>query len=510
MTKFNKPAKNTAVTTNYEGEKAFKLTPELELYTAVVTSTLSNKYYETSDGRVERIRALIAASDPEFVAKLAVYAREKMYMRTMPLVVTAELAHVHNNDNLVSRLTGRVVQRVDEITELLAYYLLLNKRSAGVKKLNKLSNQIRKGLAASFNKFSEYQFAKYDRAGEIKLRDALFLAHPVAKNAEQQELFDKIVESNLKVPYTWEVQLSEVGQKKYETEELKKVAFKKKWEELIDSGKMGYMATMRNLRNILEAGVDVKHLKKVCEFLSDKEEVSTSKQFPFRFLSAYREIKDVATGKAPMVLDALEEAMQASAENIKGFGYNTSVVIACDTSGSMQTTISERSKIQNYDIGLVLGMLLQSKCKDVATGIFGDTWKIINLPKQSILANADELHRREGEVGYSTNGYLVLEDLLNRNYQADKIMIFTDCQLWNSNGGYYRGGDMSALWTKYKAKFPESKLYLFDLSGYGNTPLQVERNGVHLIAGWSDKVFDILEALENSKSALSEIEAIKL
>lgn len=62
----------------------------------------------------------------------------------------------------------------------------------------------------------------------------------------------------------------------------------------------------------------------------------------------------------------------------------------------------------------------------------------------------------------------------------------------------------------YKKIAPNAKLYLFDLAGYGNTPLKIEQNGVHLIAGWSDKVFDVMEAMENGADALDVINDIEL
>ena len=79
-------------------------------------------------------------------------------------------------------------------------------------------------------------------------------------------------------------------------------------------------------------------------------------------------------------MTALERAVQVSARNITGFDESTRVLIACDVSGSMQCPVSAKSKVLYYDIGLLLGMLLKSRCKQVMTGIFGDRWKIINLP----------------------------------------------------------------------------------------------------------------------------------
>lgn len=505
--KFNFSTKNKEnQTDNYEGEKAFVLTPAMELYTAVATAGLSNQFYEKADNKLQRISELIEKNEAAFIAKLAVYAREQMHLRSIPLALIVELAKRCNGDDLVSKLTNRVVQRADEITELLAYYTLANDRK-NVKQLNKLSKQLQKGLAEAFNKFDEYQFAKYNRDGKVKLKDALFLVHPKAKNEAQQALFDKIVKDELEVPYTWEVELSMLGQQHYDSVELKEAAFRAKWEELIFSNKVGYMAILRNLRNILEAEVTKEALKKVCDYLSNEKAVINSKQLPFRFLSAYRELKQLKNGRVSKVLDALENAVVFSAANIAGYDEETKVVIAADVSGSMQRPISAKSKVQNYDIGLMLAMLLQSRCENVVTGMFGNKWKVINVPKKNILANVDEFHRREGEVGYSTNGYLVIKDLLLRKKAVDKIMIFTDCQLWNSNNS---NESIAELWKHYKRIVPNAKLYLFDLAGYGNVPLNVLRDDVFLIAGWSDKIFDVLNAVENGSDALRMIGQIAL
>ncbi|AYN04696.1 TROVE domain-containing protein [Flavobacterium sp. 140616W15] len=499
----NKEKKNIV---NYENAVAFPLTPEYELYGAVVTTSLNASFYEKDTTRLDRIKDLIQKSNPVFVAKLAVYARNEMHMRSVPLVLIVELAKIYSGDALISKMITHVIQRADEITELLAYYQMANDRN-GVKKLNRLSKQIQKGLAYSFNKFDEYQFAKYNRDGVVKLKDALFLVHPKAKDEAQQALFNKIVNDTLETPYTWETELSKLGQSNYKNDAEKQKAFTQKWEELIDSNKIGYMALMRNLRNIMEANVSGFHIEKVCDYLANEKAVLNSKQLPFRFLAAYRELKDLPSKYTSIVLDALESAVMVSAQNIKGFATNTAVVIACDVSGSMQQNISPKSKVMLYDIGLMLGMLMQSRCKNVVSGMFGDRWKIINMPKRSVLSNVNEYYKREGEVGYSTNGHLVLEDLIYRNEIVDKVMLFTDVQMWNSN---MTNDSFAKSWNRYKSIAPNAKLYLFDLAGYGQVPINIEKNDVYLIAGWSDKVFDVLHALEDKGSALNYINRIEL
>lgn len=504
--KFNFLKKENKVVLNYEGAKAYVMTPAEELYSAVVTTGLSNITYEKGNDRLERIQSLIKKNDPEFVAKLAVYARKDMYLRSIPLVLATELAKEASGSDLVSRTVDGIVQRADEITELLAYYQLANTR-VETKKLNRLSKQIQKGLVKSFNKFDEYQFAKYNRKADVTLKDALFLVHPKAKDENQQAIFNKIANDSLETPYTWEVELSVLGQQKFADETERKQAFKTKWEELIFSNKLGYMATLRNLRNILEAEVSPSAMDKVCTYLADVRAVRNSKQLPFRFLAAYRELKVVDSPYLSSVFEALETAVMVSAKNIKGFGFNTSVVIAADVSGSMQKPISNKSKVLLYDIGLLMSMALQSQCNNVVTGIFGNRWLRVPMPKNGILRNVDAFYKREGEVGYSTNGYLVIEDLIKRQEVVNKVMLFTDAQMWDSNGG---GNSFENTWNRYKVMAPDARLYIFDLAGYGRQPIDVKREDVYLIAGWSDKIFDVLNALEDQKSAIEMIEKVVL
>ncbi|MBR0324480.1 MAG: TROVE domain-containing protein, partial [Bacteroidales bacterium] len=196
--KFNNNIKEVNKIENYEGGEAFVMSPELELYSAVVTASLEDKFYEKNNFFMNRIVELISKVDPMFVAQLAIYARTQMHMRSVPLLLLVELAKIHRGDDLLSRAVEKTVLRADEITELLACYQLRNDSGNGAKKLAKLSKQIQFGLQRSFNKFDEYQFAKYERdSAEVKLRDALFLVHPKAKDDTQQIIFDKIANKNL-------------------------------------------------------------------------------------------------------------------------------------------------------------------------------------------------------------------------------------------------------------------------------------------------------------------------
>ena len=128
---------------------------------------------------------------------MAVYTREQMHLRSVPLLLLVELDQCHQGDSLVSRAVSRTVQRADEITELLMCY----QWRTGKEGLTGLSNQLRKGLAEAFNHFDEYQFAKYDRKDrKVTLRDALILVHPKPKDKQQEAIFRKILNDELETP----------------------------------------------------------------------------------------------------------------------------------------------------------------------------------------------------------------------------------------------------------------------------------------------------------------------
>ena len=129
---FNSMLREQSETKNYEGEKAYVMSPEMELYTAVVTSTLSNKFYEKNDERMLRIFNLVKKVSPVFVAKLAVYTRNEMNLRSVPLLLITLLAKIHNGDNLVARTVEKCVLRADEIMELLMCYLLKVDKERGL------------------------------------------------------------------------------------------------------------------------------------------------------------------------------------------------------------------------------------------------------------------------------------------------------------------------------------------------------------------------------------------
>lgn len=478
-------------TTNNEGELAFKLDPLMDLYIRTASCLVGEpKYYESAkDADSELIKSIHNAIkvDPEFVLQLAVYCRENLHLRSVPLVLLAEFANskaVGTVPNARKYVT-RCIQRADELTELIAYQLARNKIVP--RKKAKIPMMLKYGISQAFNNFDSYELGKYNRDGEVKLRDTMFLTHPKPKDDKQQAIFDKLTNNTLESPETWEVMRS---------------TGKMTWHDVINNifnknGKVNnYMAQLRNLRNCLQdRSVTNGDIQLMCQMLVNRDAVVYSKQLPFRFLSAYREVQQINHVMTPRVLDALEGAAQYSLMNMSKLDGTT--LIACDVSGSMEAPISQNSTVHRWDIGIVLGMIAHKFCDLSITGIFGTDWKPVPLAKYStgLLANSMKLRTMSDQVGWSTNGYKVIEYLLNTNTKVDRIMIFTDCQLWNNGSS---DAHFAPLFIQYQRKYPGTKLYIFDLAGYGNIMIPQNTKGVCLVGGWSDKVFDFIQAFENT------------
>lgn len=532
MSKFNKVPEiakelyeHKDATTNYEGALAFKLDPLTELYLKAASTLVGEpKFYtdaKTSDSDLLKSIREVAKIDPEFILQLAVYCREKLYLRSVPLMLVAEFA---NNDDCIGKVEGarkyvkRVIQRADELTELIAYQLARNKIAPRTK--TKLPMLIRFGVGDAFPKFDRYQIGKYNKDdASVKMRDAMFLTHPEPGNEEHVDIFAKLANKTLESPETWEVMRS-TGKMTWH-DVIRNVFYK-------DHKVHNYMAILRNLRNCLkDPSVTKEDVELLCRMISDQNAVRYSKQLPFRFFSAYKELHKVgdcsftAVGNMYLndVMDAIETAVGYSAENFPKLS-GSSTLIACDVSGSMETTISKNSSVERYDIGIILGMIANKFCGHTITGMFGDTWKVVPMAKSSgILKNALEMHKREGEVGYSTNGYKVIQYLNENDIEVDRVMIFTDCQMWDSQNARYRSAlfrrdeiSFAEEFYKYQRKHPKVKLYCFDLSGYGNIMVPQGTKNVCLIGGWSDRVFDFISAFEaigDGNTAIKKIKEIR-
>lgn len=485
MAKFNLP--NTNKTENRSGYVAYRMEEKERLVTAVLTSMFGEpKFYGSTDNKIVGLATRCAHEDPEFLCRLACYARNVGNMRSVSHVLAAVIAREARE---YTRVTIRnIVLRPDDITEIMSCYLLLYGKP--------FPNAMKREVASVIQNFDEYQLAKYNGGSKsLKLRDVLRITHPAPVDAEKEALFGKILNDTLETPYTWETELSARGN----TKEV--------WDELIASGRVGYMALLRNLRNIALSGANLEPVLKV---LSDPAKVKKSRQLPFRFYSAYKTLltSDLMT---PEIHRALEAALTCSIDNMEPIPGRT--LIAVDVSGSMGGTVSARSDIRCREIAALMGAMSSRLCEDATVcyfdylGIFSMSrdvgYRITHYGKyDSVLDICLKSQFDGGGTDLSLPMKYALEEDSTRHIKPfDRIIYFSDNECNNS----YRGAPktVQGLADKYRAEFNKDFwVHGVDLQGYGTQQFCGKR--FNLIAGWSEAVLPFILQAERGMASLVE------
>jgi hypothetical protein len=385
----------------HEGAPARVLNAEQALRRTVLSCMLwEGEFYEDGVQIASRMQELVPRVNAENVAALAVEAREKMKLRHAPLLLVREMARHATHRALVAATLARVIQRADELSEFVAIYWSTGRQP--------LSAQVKKGLASAFGKFDEYALAKYDRAGAVRLRDVLFLAHARPVDEPQAALWRRLAANELTTPDTWEVALSGAGRGE-------KVAKRQVWERLLAERKLGALALLRNLRNLHAAGVS-EHL-----VLAALAAVKTDRVLPFRFLAAARH--------APQWEQALELAMFRSLDGRKAEGRAARLaghtVLLVDVSGSMASPISRKSEMQRTDAAFGLAILLREIAEKVTIYTFSDNAR--RAPARRGMALRDALAHNQPNGGTFLGASLKQVDSEVRE-GYDRLVVITDEQ----------------------------------------------------------------------------------
>lgn len=324
-----------------EGATAKHIDPEQALRRSVMSCMLWEKsFYEEGKDIAQRIAELVPLVPTTIVSSIAVEARSKMNLRHTPLLLVREMAKGGYRE-FVSDTLADVIQRPDEIAEFLSIYWKDGRCP--------ISAQVKKGLALAFQKFNEYQLSKWNKDGAIKLRDVLFMCHAKPKDEEQAELWKRLVSGSLATPDTWEVALS-TGENKREA-----------WCRLLEVGKLGGLAILRNLRNMEQAGVPRKLIA------SALTKMKVERILPFRFIAAAR--------YAPWLEPAIESAMLRCLDGREKLPGKT--VLLVDVSGSMDVPLSERSDMTRLDAACGLAILARELCEEVEICTFSQHLKVI-------------------------------------------------------------------------------------------------------------------------------------
>lgn len=368
----------------YQGAPAKHIKPEQQLRRSVLSCLLWEKeFYEDGKDIASRILETAAQVDTATVSALAVEARNVHGLRHVPLLLLTDL--IRRGGSGVSDTVADTIRRADEMAELVSIYWRGGKKP--------LSKQMKLGLAKAFGKFSEYQLAKYDREGPVRLRDVLFMTHPKPKDDEQNALFKRVAERQLVTPDTWEVSLSG-GADKRET-----------FERLIREGKLGYLALLRNLRNMMDAGCDRQLVADAIVARNGAELV-----FPFRYVAAARACPQLE----PYIDQALCEAVST------GPRLSGQTAILVDVSGSMGEKLSAKSDLTRMDAAAALASVVNGDVR-----VFTFSHNVVEVPPRRGMAGIDAVIRSQPHGG-TYLGQAVTA--LNSNVNYDRLIVITDEQ----------------------------------------------------------------------------------
>src|SRR5215468_4051206 len=417
MAKLNTLNLNTAPRT-HEGAPARNISNELQLRRSVLACMLwENQFYEDGVEIAGRIAELVPKVKAERVAALAVEAREQMKLRHAPLLLVREMARHKTHRGLVAETLEHVIQRADEL--------------------------------CAFPKFDEYQLAKYDRGGPIKLHDVLFLCHAKPRDDAQAGVWKKLIWGRLAVPDTWEVALSASGAGNGASK-------REAWTRLLAENKLGALALLRNLRNLREAGVDETLV------LAALDAMNAHRVLPFRFLAAAR--------YAPQWESTLEAAMLKCVVGQPKLAGKT--VLLVDVSGSMIAPLSRRSEMLRTDAAYGLAVLLREIGERVAVYSFSDN--MVEVPARRGFALRDAIDASQRHNG-TYLGKAV--EQLNEKERYERLIVITDEQVHDT------------------VPSPRGKGYVINVASY--------KNGVGYgkwthIDGWSESVVEYVRALEQT------------
>ena len=510
----------------HEGAPGYARDVKSELFLLSVAYMGSdNTFYETGKQRDTRFANLVrkvAVEDPAWIGEFIPWLRNGANMRTASLVAAAEAVKARldaacpgpphsghaSSDWTCARQDGMAasnrqiiasaLQRADEPGELLAYWHSLYGRNE--------PKPLKRGIAdAIVRLYTEFSLLKYDtdshgyRFGDVIERVHVTGEHPEVKGTWKGALYEyaidrrhgrdnpvpdtlRMIQANISLRkaaadkpralldagilkaagMTWEDALSLAGSK---------VSKRDLWAALIPS--MGFMAQLRNLRNFDEAGVPDEVAGDVIARLTDPEQVAKSRQFPFRFLSAYR--------AAPSLRWAypLERALSLSLANVPALKGRTLVLV--DRSGSMFDEVSAKSGLNRADTAALFGTALALRSEHADLVEFGTNSRPVQFRgSESVLK---VIERFTGMGGTNT------ADAVRRHYRDtfhSRVVIVTDEQAW---GGYY-GAEPTSL---IPAHVP---VYTWNLAGYKHGHGPSGSGNRHTFGGLTDVSFRMIPLLE--------------
>ena len=556
MAKFNeKKMAKQPTERNFMGEMAFKMEDKEELISTVMTTFLQDEYYEKETTKIARIQELLKKVDPLFAAKLAIYARNEGNLRSVTHFIAAEIAKYVSGSEWGKRFYDKIIVRPDDMSEIVSAYAHINGMSQ--KNISKIPNAMKGGFKTALERLDAYQIDKYKMQNrEVSLIDLVRLFHPKG-NQKNAEAFKRLVNGEslegLYETKIFEKEMTKAGQlTKNATEDEKKEAKHEAISGILDNVKgMPIMNLIRNLRNIILYAPD--KVEDACAQLRIKDKILKSRLLPFRFATAYAEIEKMSWNKPNTdtaitfesdkaeeeltmiqfhslkrsVLDALEDAIQYSVGNIPELEGNVAILV--DHSGSCRgdaggsSVVSAFSKTSTAMIGNLFGSMMAYRQKNVYIGLFGD--KLIDVPMDRSMKMLDFNKKSFDEgarcgLGTETGIYDFMRKCVDEKKKVDNVVVFSDCQIgtgpynftpWYGSKMTDRGGHFHELFNKFKKLNPKCNWIVVNLRQSGGTSVFDKSQRILNIAGWSDKIFDVIKSqCRGWDAVIKEIEAVEV
>ena len=556
MAKFNeKKMAKQPTERNFMGEMAFKMEDKEELISTVMTTFLQDEYYEKEATKIARIQELLKKVDPLFAAKLAIYARNEGNLRSVTHFIAAEIAKYVSGSEWGKRFYDKIIVRPDDMSEIVSAYAHINGMSQ--KNISKIPNAMKGGFKTALERLDAYQIDKYKMQNrEVSLIDLVRLFHPKG-NQKNAEAFKRLVNGEslegLYETKIFEKEMTKAGQlTKGATEDEKKEAKHEAISEVLGNVKgMPIMNLIRNLRNIILYAPD--KVEDACAQLRIKDKILKSRLLPFRFATAYAEVEKMTWDKSDTdtaiafesdkvkneltkaqfnslkrsVLDALEDAIQYSVGNIPELEGNVAILV--DHSGSCRgdaggsSAVSAFSKTSTAMIGNLFGSMMAYRQKNVYIGLFGD--KLIDVPMNRNMKMLDFNKKSFDEgarcgLGTETGIYDFMRKCVDEKKKVDNVVVFSDCQIgtgpynftpWYGSKSSDSGGHFHELFNKFKKLNPKCNWIVVNLRQSGGTSVFDKSQRILNIAGWSDKIFDVIKSqCRGWDAVIKEIEAIEL
>lgn len=421
--------------------------------------------------------------DVERTLKVAVRLRNEDFMRATPQVILVRAAcHPKSKGtSLIRKYASEICKRGDEPASGLAYFFDAYGRG-------KLPNSLKRAWKDILESFNDYTISKYKMKNNlVKTVDVCSLVHAFSKS------IDKLFKGKAKQTKTWNAIMSNADNSTQEKRE-------KNWEKALEG--MPHMALLRNLRNLAENNVDIR-------LYYDKliGGVLEGKQLPFRYLSAYEQLKGYSE-----VQDLVEECLEASIENVPHFSGKT--ICLSDNSGSAHGAMtSEYGTMSVSKIGNLMSVITAKASDDGYVGIFGDKLDVIPIRKRSsIFDDVEKCQTSGSRIGGATeNGiWLFFDKAIKEKQHWDNIFVYSDMQA--GHGGLYglhpseykkyiinrNYIDVAMLIQEYRKQVnPNVMIYLVQTAGYQDTLVPEFYDKTFIIGGWSTGILNFAKEMEN-------------